>query len=182
VKPLRIAFSGKAGSGKDYSCDHMISILGGTKMAFADALVGGCKALHHFYGLGYEKDRELLQHVGDWARRRDENVFIRNLVDRLCLSPDDNVFVSDVRFRNEAIALRAMGFALVRINPPQGKAGQEKWQVHKSEIDLDDWDGFDFSIVNCKEAGHLEECLSVLYTAVREDRHKWSPHRTTKIT
>jgi hypothetical protein len=175
---VKIAFSGKAGSGKDYAVEYLISRLGGTRLAFAEPLVAGLKVLHHHYGFGYAKDRVLLQTVGDWARRREPHVFIRSLAERLSQLGDGNVYVSDLRMRDEAIALRGLGFVLVRVE--DGRLVDT--DSHKSETELDSYEGFDFRVVNCRAPGHYEGCLDTIVAAIKEGRHTWSPHMTVRVS
>jgi len=56
----------------------------------------------------------------------------------------DVLIVTDVRFRNEAIAIEDMGGQLVRIDRPHIPKGFDP-----AEVDLDSWDDWDHIINNC---------------------------------
>jgi ABC-type oligopeptide transport system ATPase subunit len=91
----------------------------------------------------YPEVRRALQRIGQGARQIDPEFWIRQaLTDveyiRACGMP---VVVTDVRYRNEADALRAQGFKLVRVkrdvSTTAGLTSEEtRAMLHPSETDL----------------------------------------------
>lgn len=69
-----------------------------------------------------------------------------------------NWIITDVRFPNEAKAVKDAGGILIRVNRPNAKSGDS----HPSETALDDYDGWDYVIEN---DGDLEQ-LKVKVTAL----------------
>lgn len=116
-----IAFVGKAGSGKDYSCNKLVE-QGYIKVAFADALRKiTFAALGYSYEYGMEHYDELKQTPlingltlrnimerlsTEGIRNYVDDFWIRCLIKTLDDIPEDtNVCVSDLRFYNEWEAL-----------------------------------------------------------------------------
>lgn len=79
---------------------------------FADALKAHCRVA---FGMR-EKDAPLLQMVGtDLYRRTDPNIWVRVLLDTIAEQEPDVAIITDVRFPNEAEAIRAKGGAVVKV-------------------------------------------------------------------
>ncbi len=151
-----IGLSGKAGSGKDtfagFLRDYNPNIV---RRAFADALkihLGDLtgwtfaqlqdqqfkQTLSLRYGT---TPRAAMQSFGVWARETLGSDFWVNKVLN-ARTPDEITVVTDVRFRNEANAIRAAGGYLVRIDRASCPVGD-----HISETDLDNYD-FNFFVGN----------------------------------
>lgn len=94
--------------------------------------------------------RHLLQRLGtEWGRQQiADDVWIRCWQARI--KQHDQVVTDDVRFLNEAEAVKAAGGQMWMIRRPSAAHGGE----HVSEGALDSWDGFDVVIDN---GGSLEE-------------------------
>lgn len=141
MNPLRVAFGGKAGSGKDMAVNHLISLRGGTNVKFSGPLYNIMFDTQSKLGFPLEKDRYFLQTVGTWARSKNPNIWV-NLTKRNIESLEGNVFVSDVRFPNEFEMLKKKGFFMVKIYRNEI---DEEASGHVSETSLDlipesDWD------------------------------------------
>ncbi len=80
--------------------------------------------------------RKMMQTVGtEWGRRMvHPEMWVRSLRQRIspALDRGQNVVVSDVRFRNEAQALRDIGGVIVRVTRPGAVRGD-----HQSESEVD---------------------------------------------
>ena len=99
--------------------------------------------------------REFLQKLGAAVRKEiDPDFWVKALFNTY----NDLVIVADVRFPNEAEAVKERGGILIRINRPGAGAGN-----HISETALDDYDGWDYVIEN---TGTLED----LFNKVKEIR------------
>lgn len=161
---MLIGLSGKAGSGKD-AAFRIIQAL--TDYAFDNKknsyklkqIAGTLLGDHNFAEKWELSDREFRDFfLEDWGMTRREFLMklgteaIRDGLNKnswiLALYADyrpliSNWIVTDVRFKNEAEALKERGGILIRIERP-GTKGQD----HPSDKDLDDYQGFDKVIVN----------------------------------
>jgi hypothetical protein len=146
-----IGISGKFASGKDHAANHLVNLYDFTKIGFADKLKSVCADL---FGM-VEKDRTLLQVVGQKMREVDELVWVcYALKDN---SADSRIVVPDVRYRNEAKFIRNMGGILIRLECGQYERVSRYEKVygytpspeqinHASETDLDDFLLWDYVI------------------------------------
>ena len=156
-----LAFIGKKRSGKTTAAEFLVRQHCYTTLAFADDLkrmaveVDPCvptvpgvsvrlSALIADVGWEYAKDhypevRRLLQHMGQTVREADPEFWIRPVLRRIETARAWNlpVVVADVRYRNEAEALRAQGFTLVRIERPLTEPVSDTLARHASETELD---------------------------------------------
>lgn len=159
-----IGLSGYARSGKDTAADRLVEQHMFTRYSFAapmkDAMyklnpivhsdnMGNFryKDLVDLYGLDKSKDsypeiRRLLQVFGTEIGR---DMFGTNFWVDLALNSikEDRVVISDVRFKNEADAIKSVGGQVWRIN----RHGVGPVTNHSSEIDLDSYN-FDYIIDN----------------------------------
>ncbi|MCX4547273.1 hypothetical protein [Streptomyces sp. NBC_01500] len=92
----------------------------------------------------YPEVRQTLQYMGQTVRELDPDFWVRVLMDKVRAADGWNmpVAVTDCRYRNEAEALRAAGFTLVRIARPRGSAmtmREIRAAKHASETELDDF-------------------------------------------
>jgi len=71
----------------------------------------------------------------------------------------DNWIVTDVRFKNEAEIVKEKGGILIRLNgdPINSKSGDNRNMAHQSEIDLDDYQGFDYVYDNVPPISNLDK-------------------------
>jgi hypothetical protein len=145
-----IGLCGKAGSGKD-TVGGLLAGRGFETMSFADPLYQAVSAIT---GLPVEqmKDRsiketpipwlgksprELLQTLGtEWGRNTiHSELWVMRCMNRCFGIPD--VVITDVRFDNEAVAIRANGGVVVQI--VRGAAGLDgETAVHASEAGVSD--------------------------------------------
>ena len=178
--PLLIGLSGKSGSGKSTAADYLTREHGYHQFAFAGALkdtVGTAFGFTHEQLHGNLKEsidprygvspRWCLQWLGtEVLRARFPDIWIKNLrreiLEFLSINGQRPLVVTDVRFRDEAEALRKMGAVLVRIERDEGlrtaggdacptKACATGIPNHVSEVALDDYGrtgGWDYVILN----------------------------------
>lgn len=172
-----IALIGRARSGKDAIGARLVSRYGYTRLAFADPLkemalsidpvipydIPGFGGLNHVRlstlveHVGWERAKEeypevrrILQHLGQAVRERDSDYWIRLLAQRVY--PETGpIVVTDVRYPNEADALRSFGFRLVRVIRPS--LGGQDPNEHVSETALQGYP-VPLTIIN---SGTLEE-------------------------
>jgi len=108
---MRIAISGKMASGKSLVAKYLVAKYDFTGLSFAAKLKEICAVL--FPRAKYEKDRWLLQQVGQTMREFDPQVWIRFVLPDI--KPGKDIVISDVRYPNEYNILRQYGFVMVRM-------------------------------------------------------------------
>ena len=153
-----IGIGGRAGSGKS-TVAGFLAHYGFQEVTFAETLKAGVRLV---FGLEEEETdgsfkevvnprlgrtpREIMQRFGDACREIYPRVFVDQVRRRIYARPG-RVVVSDVRFENEANALKNMGARLVRLERPQfyHEAGIPG---HESEQGLELWPHWDAVIVN----------------------------------
>lgn len=172
-----IGLSGYARSGKDTVADHLISTYNFTRHSFAasmkDAMyklnpivhaddIGPMRyqALVDAYGLDKVKDtypevRRLLQVFGTEVGREmfGENFWVDLVLNNL---RSFHTVISDVRFINEADAIRSRGGKIWRIN----REGIGPVTGHSSEVNLD-WYDFDLVINNDSDIESLNKQIDI---------------------
>lgn len=82
---------------------------------------------------------------------------------------DYNWIISDVRFKNEAEAIREKGGLLIRVNgdPAKVRANSTRDMTHQSEVDLDDWEDWDAVIENNGTLLELQNKIKKLINDLR---------------
>lgn len=116
----KLAFFGPMCSGKTWCADYLVQEHGYTKVAFASKLKH--IALDLFGVVGKDgRDREILQQLGTKMREIKSDVWIDYLL-RFTNSPwvgsDPNLVLDDLRYVNEAKALKDNGWTLVLVTVP----------------------------------------------------------------
>lgn len=141
-----IGVTGRKGAGKNLSCEGLI---GWSIMSFAWPLKRVCGVV---FGLSdeemndpaikekvvnrwpFESPRKLLQKVGtDMFRQHYPEVWVQSLKSRIAQSSGKNIAITDVRFLNEAKALREIGAYIVKVVRP----GEEAHDLHPSETEME---------------------------------------------
>ncbi|MGW0929568.1 deoxynucleotide monophosphate kinase family protein [Streptomyces sp. NPDC002644] len=157
--PNDVALLGKARAGKDTIAKRLVEEHGYTRLAFADPLKDLALNVNPVISTTYNVHVRLADYVADvgWELAKEWNPEVRRLLQRLGQGVrsltrdfwvsvlteklrriDGPVVVTDVRYPNEAIAMRNLGFSLVRV---------QRWEAltdpladaHESEILMDDW-------------------------------------------
>lgn len=148
---LKIAFGCQARTGKDTCCEYLKEKYGGQILRFSGNLYDILHYAQDVCGFDREKDTKFLQWIGtEWGRSKDPNVWVKSTLSKV--DPSTNTYVADVRFRNEADALKKAGFTLVRVVRDDRPIDRDK--NHQSEVELLEYKGWDYTIVN---DGTIEE-------------------------
>jgi hypothetical protein len=147
-------------SGKDTVANRLVTEHKYTRIAFADPLKTMALAVNPYvtlagvrldqivqgYGWEHAKDefpevRRVLQHMGQSQRALDPDYWVRLLLAKVDNADKWNlpVVVTDVRYRNEAEALKARGFRMVRVVRPDSVTTDTPADRHESEVGLDRW-------------------------------------------
>ena len=151
---LLLGLTGPPAVGKDAAARHLIEAHGFVRLAFADeirraALVldpyvgprGRLSEVVDLYGWDHAKSevgevRRLLQVLGTELGRdlHGPNVWVDRVLDAIHqFDPDQSIVVSDVRFKNEAIAIRSLGGRIVRLN--RSTSSPDSVMAHASEVE-----------------------------------------------
>lgn len=149
MNSLRIAFGFCARSGKSTATKYLVENYGGIEKSFAGPLYEILYFAQDICQFPQEKDRQFLQYIGtDWARKKDEDVWVNRLINDIrSHPPQENIFVSDLRFPNEFYTLRKNGFKTVLLlrDTECDKTFGSGSKQHDSEtamnvIDNSEWD------------------------------------------
>lgn len=152
---ILIGVSGKRGVGKTALANYFVQNFGFTKVSFADSLKNYASLFFPFQEADFKditkkeqkfKDydwspRDFCIRLGDFLRFHDENYFVNEVLSRLKDKKNANYIIDDMRFINEAEAVKkAKGF-LVRIER------YEKFNPYGKNLDIaseTQLDGFSF--------------------------------------
>jgi len=163
-----IAVSGKKGSGKDLFYTFAKARVGAKRVAFADYLKHLARQLFKLSveqtdgkqkeePTEYVRDgkaltpREILIDLGRWFRSVDPGFWYKKAFEIINgMNHGTIVVVTDMRFKNEADYIKEQGGYLVRLERTQEKRNEvypgNKFAEDASEVDLDDYKRFDFTI------------------------------------
>ncbi|MFD7070354.1 hypothetical protein ACFV97_24325 [Streptomyces sp. NPDC059913] len=183
-----VALMGRAGSGKDTAAARLVSRYAFVRVAFADPLKDSALRLDPIVGAestsygslpirlsdvvrrygwdraknGFPEVRRTLQNLGETVRTDDPDFWLRMALDKIHTADRWSlpVVVSDVRYANEADALRTAGALMVRIERPGATAGGEAAR-HVSELDLDAYPA-DVTIPNTGTVADLDARVDAL--------------------
>nr|WNL49873.1 deoxynucleotide monophosphatekinase [Marseillevirus sp.] len=134
---MRVAFGPFMRSGKDTACLFLRERYGGKILSFSWLLYKACDQLQKTLGIPVEKDRPLLLQIGAYAKEKDPLVFVKQVREQIELHNKDNIFVSDVRRKEEADMLKQQGFLLVKI---LRDTEREYSEMEEKAAALDVWD------------------------------------------
>lgn len=159
-EPKIFIICGKARHGKDTTASYIKDIyekqdLKVLNLSYATAIKEYAKKVSGWDGSEETKPRTLLQELGtDVVRTKIDNMFF---VDRLMNDIKvysyyfDVLTISDARFKTEVDTPRNMfpNVVVIKIERPNFDNGlSEEQKKHKSEIDLDDYENYDYTIIN----------------------------------
>jgi len=161
-----VGFGHRAQSGKDAAADYLVKRYGFTRRAFGDALKEAASvifgipladfhdtskkaSIDHFWGVTL---RYILQKVGTECMRSgyDQDVWVKSLQRHIINHREVTDWViPDVRFPNEARAIKEWGGIVVQIERP-GFGGPDNIGIkgHPSEMAMEDFTGWDQWIKN----------------------------------
>lgn len=180
---MKIAISGKIGSGKDTVSDMFVNISNNQfiKTAFAKKvkqIVSILAGVEYDLTLSQEGKNsyidifnctlgELLQKIGTDVMRDnfDKDVWIKALL--ADIDNNKNYIISDLRFKNEANILKQHGFILIRVNRINNTVDTIRNREHESETNLDDYTDFDYIIENNSTLEDLENKVKNILNEIR---------------
>jgi len=149
-----IAFSGKSKAGKTTAANYLQVNFGFIKVSFADKLKELSQQFYPFttvevYGELKDKQyknfdwtpRDFLIRLGHFARYHDKDFFVKSLMDKI--DRRSNYVIDDLRFNNEANALKEINATLIRIERYKKYLNNI---IDSSETELDDFKDFHYRI------------------------------------
>lgn len=174
-----VGLSGKAGSGKDWVTQHVLRPLGYFQVSFADHLkitaVGrGLASYTEVYLTKPDHVRKFMQEEGTERGRNvyGENIWINTAFAWMQLLEErngiDKFVVADVRFPNEADAVKAGGGVLIRLDAPK-RVSQTRLtaaqRAHLSETAMDNYTGYTAVFANDEDGrGKIAPLIEGLLT------------------
>jgi hypothetical protein len=168
---MKIAFGDKSRVGKDTAVDYYIKKFGGKRFSISNYLYDIMMYVQKKCNLPLIKDRKFLQIVGtEWGRNCiDNNLWINLLLNDINKSIEDNnlmeknIYISDVRFRNEFDILKSNNWILIKIKKNVDPLVVDGFKNHSSEDNNIKDDEWDFVIENNKSMDEFEEELNKIY-------------------
>ncbi len=183
TKPIIYLISGKARYGKDTTANFIKEYYEskGKKiinLQFSSYIKEYAKKITGWDGSEETKPRELLQILGTEVIRSkiDQEFFIKKIIDDIKVYSYffDVITISDVRAKQEIINVTNSFNKVISINinrPNFDNGLSEEQKKHFTEIDLDDYNKFDYKITN---DGDLDTLKSKIYQMVGEIDEKYN--------
>jgi len=176
-----IGLCGKKQSGKDTAFSQAADILRreyGKKVgrvAFADPLKQEVSVITGFRVEFIEEHKQdfrtLLQVWGtDFRRHFNGSDYWLNKMDKIVANSTshyDMLFITDVRFKNEADFVRDRGGQLVRVERRDPRLYPGNVDAHVTEKDLDDYSEFDYVLNNDKTKEELNTSLVTMMETLK---------------
>lgn len=171
-----IGLVGYIGSGKTTIAKILEKEHGYTRLSFADPLKEQCAHMIHWATPDIPVDRVLhaihdpqgkhvyrglLQWYGVYMRNWDPAYWVRQLEDRILSlkrSEVADIVIDDLRFPNEATMLRKQEAMLLRVHRPEVDRKVDKWELHESEMHVQDME-VDGIILNNTTVEDLDESI-----------------------
>lgn len=127
----KLAFYGPASSGKTWSADYLVKNHNFVRVAFADKLKEIAAELFNVYGKN-GADRKVLQDLGQKMREIEPDVWINHLLSTVAFyeTHREGIVLDDLRYTNEADALRNAGFKLVYVSTPQAELERRRVSLY----------------------------------------------------
>ena len=165
---MLIGLSGKRGVGKTLGASYLVNEHGFTKLSLADDLKVIAKILFPFSDndlrIPSKKEakfkeydwtpRDFMIHLGEFMRFHDANYWLNKTTKR-CEDTKIDYVIDDIRFKNEAQAIKDRGGKIIRINRYEKLNIYGKNLDTPSETDLDSWP-FDFVIHEIRNTSQME--------------------------
>lgn len=153
-----IGISGRRGVGKTSAADHLVSKHKFTKLSFADDLRSLAKQMFPFTDVDFNSvgrkekpwrtyewsPRDFMLHLGEFCRYHDKDYWVKRALVR-CVNPEGNYVFDDVRFNNEADAIKKLGGRILRVERYEKHNPYGKDLDIPSETELDKYK-FDMEI------------------------------------
>lgn len=174
----KIIIGGRACAGKDTVADYLVEKYGFIKISFADPIY---QIARDYFGMT-DKDRTLLQAIGEKMREIDPDVWVRAAFRKA--DKYEKVVISDCRRANEYLAAKERRYIPIRVHADLEKRIQRCIKRDGKYPNLDEWenesetgaDGFPF--IEISNNGTKEE-LYQLIDYIMENGVDWSYEGTS---
>jgi len=128
---------------------------------FEDAVMKGVKKVNWYWTA-----REIMQNFGAFYRTIDNEFWIKNLFKVAEQKEYNNIIITDVRYINEADYILNMSGAVIRVE--RENKDDVHGMEHPSEVELDDYKKFTFTIVNNYTLEVLEKTAAETVRLLKE--------------
>lgn len=175
--PKIIILSGKARAGKDTTMNFLNEIYNNIiQLQYGSYIKEYAKKISNWDGSEETKPRELLQQLGTNIIREniDNKFFIKKMIDDIKVYSYffDTIVISDARFKIEIDDIKNTfnNVIAVRIERPNFDNGLTLEQKkHPSEIDLDDYNKFDYKLINDGTLEDLKKKVEKLVEVIENE-------------
>ena len=162
--------AGKAGSGKNEVAIFIKEILKNTVItSFSKYIKLYTLELTDWDGRDISKPRAELQHMGDRLRAIDKDFLTKRLLEDIEVYKREgisNVVISDVRLVNEIDffkKIKDIEVVTIRVNSDTSRRNLTNDEKHHiTEIELDNYNGFDYTVKNQFNENLKEEIIKIL--------------------
>ena len=162
--------AGKAGSGKNEVAIFIKEILKNTVItSFSKYIKLFTLELTDWDGDDSNKPREFLQNMGDKLRAIDEDFLTKRILEDIEVYKREgisNVVISDVRLVNEIEffkKIKDIEVVTIRVNSDTSRRNLTNDEKHHiTEIELDNYNGFDYTVKNQFNDNLKEEIIKIL--------------------
>ena len=161
---------GKAGSGKNEVANHLAENLDNTVVTgFSKYIKQFALELTDWDGTDSHKPRKFLQEMGDNLRAIDPDFLTKRMAEDIEVYASQgiqNVIISDVRLLHEIEyfkKIKKYNVITIRVNSEVSKRVlTEEQKEHHTETELDNYQGYDFVIVNAFDRSLYSEVERIL--------------------
>ena len=175
--PKIIILSGKARAGKDTTMNFLNEIYNNIiQLQYGSYIKEYAKKISNWDGSEETKPRELLQQLGTNIIREniDNKFFVKKMIDDIKVYSYffDTIVISDARFKIEIDDIKNTfnNVIAVRIERPNFDNGLTLEQKkHPSEIDLDDYNKFDYKLINDGTLEDLKKKVEKLVEVIKNE-------------
>ena len=175
--PKIIILSGKARAGKDTTMNFLNEIYNNIiQLQYGSYIKEYAKKISNWDGSEETKPRELLQQLGTNIIREniDNKFFVKKMIDDIKVYSYffDTIVISDARFKIEIDDIKNTfnNVIAVRIERPNFDNGLTSEQKkHPSEIDLDDYNKFDYKLTNDGTLEDLKKKVEKLVEVIKNE-------------
>lgn len=175
--PKIIIISGKARAGKDTTMSFLNEIYNNIiQLQYGSYIKEYAKKISNWDGSEETKPRELLQQLGTNIIREniDNKFFVKKMIDDIKVYSYffDTIVISDARFKIEIDDIKNTfnNVIAVRIERPNFDNGLTLEQKkHPSEIDLDDYNKFDYKLINDGTLEDLKKKVEKLVEVIENE-------------
>jgi len=127
----------------------------------------------------YWTAREIMQDFGAFYRSIDNGFWVKNLFKVIEEKEYTNVIITDVRYINEADFVIDNGGFVIRINR-ENKDDVHNMQ-HPSEVELDEYNRFDFTVINNWTLEELKVSASEVAKFLRDSENDLNKIKEIKV-